>query len=497
MSRLRTAMGAKPRTDFLDIERRTEGKQAPAERLSHYREFATLPPEEALRQQAARCMNCGVPFCHGAGCPLCNQIPDLNELVYRGRWREAYRLLAATNNFPELTGRLCPAPCEASCVNAIGGKAVTIRQLELAIVERAWAKGWVVRQAPLAETGKRVAVVGSGPAGLAAAQQLRRAGHGVTVYEKSKKAGGILRYGIPDFKLEKSVLDRRLAQLEEEGVKFELGLEPGVDLTSAYLKKRFDAICLCGGAGRPRDLKVPGHEAKGIHFALDYLSQSNARTAGEAVPPKDAIDAHGRKVVVIGGGDTGSDCVGTALRQGAASVTQIELLPRPPEERNDATPWPRWPQILRASSSHEEGGTRLWSIETTEFRVKRGAVAGLVCRRLDWSRSPVTGQLDMRPVPGSEFEIEADLVLIAMGFVSAVHPGLLEDLGVAFDARGNVATDANMETSVKGVFASGDAQTGAYLVVGAIAGGRRMARRVDLFLMGESALPDCPLPPRL
>ncbi len=490
-------MAAKHRTDFLEIERRNEDKQAPQERVTHFREFTTLPSDEALAQQAARCMNCGVPFCHAAGCPLCNQIPDFNELVFRGKWREAYQLLAATNNFPEITGRLCPAPCEASCVNALGGKAVAIRMLELAIVERAWAKGWVVKAAPLHETGKRVAVVGSGPAGLAAAQQLRRAGHGVTVYERAPKAGGILRYGIPDFKLEKSVLDRRLAQLEEEGVKFELGLEPGADITAAYLKKRFDAICLCGGAGRPRDLEIPGREAKGIHFAMEFLAQSNIRNSGAAVPPAQKIDAKGKKVVVIGGGDTGSDCVGTSIRQGAASVTQIELLPKPPEGHNETTPWPRWPQILRTSSSHEEGGTRMWSVETTAFKVKDGVVKGLVCRKLDWSADPTTGRTTMRPAAGSEFELEADLVFLSMGFVSAVRRGLLEDLGVELDIRGNVKADSNLETSVKGVFASGDMQTGAYLIVGAIAGGRRMARRVDLFLMGESALPDCPLLPRL
>jgi glutamate synthase (NADPH) small chain len=490
-------MCAKQRTDFLDIERKTEDKQPAGERVKHYREFTSLPPEESLRQQAARCMNCGVPFCHGAGCPICNHIPDFNDMVYRGKWREAYQILAETNNLPEITGRLCPAPCEASCVNAIDGKAVTIRQLELAIIEKAWAKGWVIRQAPLQETGKRVAIVGSGPAGLTAAQQLRRAGHGVTVYEKAPRAGGILRYGIPDFKLEKALLDRRLAQMEDEGVKFELGLEPGIDLTPAYLKKRFDAICLCGGAGQPRDLKISGREAKGVHFAMEFLAQSNMRNAGEVVPPERVINAKGRKVVVIGGGDTGSDCVGTSIRQGAASVTQIELLPKPPEEVNEATPWPRWPQILRTSSSHEEGGTRMWSVETTAFKVKNGAVAGLVCRKLEWVADAATGRMAMRPVAGSEFELEADLVLLSMGFVSAVRPGLLEELGVEFDPRGNVKVDANLMTSVAGVFATGDMQTGAHLIVGAIAGGRRMARRVDLFLMGESALPDCPLLPRL
>jgi glutamate synthase (NADPH) small chain len=486
-----------PHTEFLDIPRRVPDKEAVEQRLKHYREFYRHLADDELREQCSRCMNCGVPFCHSAGCPLGNNVPEFSQLVYRGRWRDAADLLHLTNNFPELTGRLCPALCEAACVGRIEGEAVTVRQIELAVVEKAWLEGWIRPAPPSAETGKRVAVIGSGPAGLAAAQQLRRAGHAVTVFEKAARPGGILRYGIPDFKLEKRILDRRLQQLRDEGVAFETGVEAGVDLAGTYFRKKFDAVCLCVGAGQPRDLPLPGRGAQGIHFALPFLVQSNRRAAGDPVPPGREIVAAGKRVVIVGGGDTGADCLGTALRQGARSVAQIEILPQPPEEDNPETPWPQWPMILRTSTSHEEGGSRDWSVSTTAFRVQDGRVTGLDCQRVRWSRDPQTGRMAMVPLPGGEFTLDADLVLLATGFVHPVHEGLLDGLGVAYDARGNVKTDERMMTSVEGVFAAGDAQTGAWLVVGAVAGGRRMARAVDLYLMGETALPDAPLLPRL
>jgi glutamate synthase (NADPH/NADH) small chain len=483
--------------DFLDIPRRVAEKERVDERLKHFREFSIHLSDEELREQSARCMNCGVPFCHGSGCPLGNNIPEFNALVHEGRWRDASDLLHETNNFPEITGRLCPATCEAACVNAIEGEATTIRQIELAVVEKAWLEGWVAPVPPSVETGKKIAIVGSGPSGLAAAQQLRRAGHAVTVYEKAPEPGGILRYGIPDFKLGKRILSRRLAQLRAEGVRFELNVEAGVDITGNFLRKRYDAICLCGGAGTPRDLDIPGRDADGIHFAMDYLIQSNLRAGDEAIPSDREILAEGRDVVILGGGDTGSDCLGTALRQGAASVTQLELLSQPPEGENPETPWPRWPLILRTSTSHEEGGERDWSVNTLAFTTQEGRVTGLQCQRLEWQEDPATGRMAMTPILDSEFELKADLVLLALGFVRPIHAGLLDGLEVAYDPRGNVQVDEHMMTSVPGVFAAGDMQTGAWLIVGAIAGGRRMARNVDLYLMGESALPDTPPPTAL
>jgi glutamate synthase (NADPH/NADH) small chain len=484
-------------TDFLDVPRRTPDRESVDERLRHYREFYEKLSEYDLRQQCSRCMDCGVPFCHNVGCPLGNEIPDFNSLVRRGRWREASRRLHRTNNFPEITGRLCPALCEAACVNNLGGEAVTVRQIELAVVEKAWREGWIVPVPPKTETLKRVAVVGSGPAGLAAAQQLRRAGHQVVVYERDEKPGGLLRFGIPDFKLEKHVLDRRIGQMSAEGVDFRCDVRVGEDLAPGYVLKKYDAVCLCCGAREPRDLPVPGRDAKGIHFAIEYLSQGNRRAAGLPIAESEEISAEGRNVVVVGGGDTGSDCIGTALRQGAKSVRQIELLPQPPEGENPDTPWPVWPMILRSSSSHEEGGERDWSIDTTEFATMGGRVTGLKCRRVAWEEDPQSARMRMEPVPDGAFELNADLVLLAMGFTRPTHEGLLDGFGVEYDARGNVKVDEAMMTSVAGVFAAGDAQSGAWLVVGAIAGARRMARHVDLFLMGETSLPDVPDRPKL
>jgi glutamate synthase (NADPH) small chain len=481
-------------TAFLEIERKTGPKQHASERLQHFGEFMLPRADEELELQAARCMNCGTPFCHGHGCPLGNLIPEFNDLVYRERWEEAGVLLHLTNNFPEVTGRVCPALCEASCINAIDGQAVAIRDIELAIVEKGFQEGWIRPEPPAILTGKRVAVIGAGPAGLAAAQQLRRAGHKVVVFEKAEKPGGILRYGIPNFKLEKWILDRRIDQMRAEGVSFKCGVEVGQDVSATYLRRGFDALCITIGAGKARDLAIPGRELKGVHQALDFLGQNNRRLAGMNIPEADAIVATGKRVVVIGGGDTGSDCVGTALRQGAADVQQIELLARPPENRTPGNPWPQWPMVLRTSTSHEEGGARDWSINTARFKGEDGQVTALECVRLEWEKTP-EGQFKMKPVPGSEFDLPADLVLLAMGFISPVHEGFLDSLGVAYDPRGNVKADARMMTSVPGVFTAGDANTGAYLVVGAIAAGRRMARRVDEYLMGESDLPDvAPLP---
>ena len=484
-------------TEFIEIDRKAPAHQPVEERLGHYKEFYERMGDDELRRQSSRCMDCGVPFCHNVGCPLGNNIPDFNALVRRGRWEEASRTLHRTNNFPDITGRLCPALCEAACVNNLGGEAVTVRQIELAIVEKAWAEGWIVPRPPKVETDKRVAVVGSGPAGLAAAQQLRRAGHGVVLYERDEKPGGYLRFGIPDFKLGKDVLDRRIDQLVAEGVDIRCDVHVGEDIAPGYLMKRYDAVCLCLGARTARDLPVPGREASGIHQAVEYLAQGNREAAGETIDAAVAITARDKNVVIIGGGDTGSDCLGTALRQGAKSVQQIELLPQPPEGANPDTPWPQWPMILRTSSSHEEGGAREWSVNTTRFLVDDGRVAGVECQRLEWAKDPAGGRMKMTPVEGSAFELDADLVLLAMGFTRPVHEGLLDGLGVAYDARGNVQADDRMRTSVEGVFAAGDVQTGAWLVVGAIAGARRMARTVDEYLMGETSLPDVPERPRL
>jgi glutamate synthase (NADPH/NADH) small chain len=436
-------------------------------------------PEETLRSQGARCMDCGVPFCH-TGCPLNNIIPDWNDLVYRGRWREAIRQLHTTNNFPEFTGRLCPAPCESSCVLGINEPPVTIKQIEKSIVDRAFEEGFIKPEPAETRTGKLVAIAGSGPAGLAAAQQLARAGHDVTVFEKSDRIGGLLRYGIPSFKMEKHLIDRRLEQLRAEGVKFETKAHVGANVPVEDLVKGFDALLLAGGAEQPRDLKVPGRELQGIHFAMDFLPQQNRRCEGDSVPEAGAILATGKRVVIIGGGDTGADCLGTCHRQGALSVTQFELLPKPPDERSPSTPWPLWPMQLRVESSHEEGGVRDWNVSTVKFTGdEHGRVRQLHAVRVD---------AKLNPIPGTEFSLEADLVLLAMGFLGPVKNGPIAQLGVKLDGRGNVSTDERFMSSIPGVFAAGDMRRGQSLIVWAIAEGRKAARGIDLYLMGESTL---------
>ncbi len=469
-------------TGFLEYPRELAQRRPPAERIRDWFEIYQPFPESSIRTQGARCMDCGVPFCH-TGCPLTNLIPDWNDLVYRGRWRDAVRQLHATNNFPEFTGRICPAPCEASCVLGINEPPVTIKQIEKTIIDRAFEEGFIKPERPEKRTSKRVAIVGSGPAGLAAAQQLARAGHDVTVFEKNDRIGGLLRYGIPNFKMEKHLIDRRLEQMRGEGVKFQTSAHVGASVPVSDLRRDFHAILLSGGAEQPRDLKVPGRELKGIHFAMEFLPQQNRRCEGDTVPGHQAILATGKRVVIIGGGDTGADCLGTSHRQGAASVTQFELLPKPPETRSPSTPWPLWPMQLRIESSHEEGGIRDWSVSTVRFSGDgHGNVKQLHAVR-------VGPPPRFEPVPGSEYTIDVDLVLLAMGFLGPVRSGLLDQLGVQLDARGNVATNDSCLTSVPGVFAAGDMRRGQSLVVWAIAEGRRAARAIDLHLMGETRLP--------
>ncbi len=474
-------------TGFIEIKR-SKPKSRPIEvRVRDWKEVYLLEAEPDLRQQGARCMDCGIPFCH-QGCPLGNLIPDWNDLVYRNRWRAAIERLHATNNFPEFTGRLCPAPCEGSCVLGINDDPVTIKSIEVSIVERAFAEGWIQAKPPAIRTGRRVAVVGSGPAGLAAADQLNRAGHTVTVFERADRIGGLLRYGIPEFKLEKRVLDRRLRLMEQEGVVLRAGVNVGVDVTAAQLRSQFDAIVLCGGATAPRDLPIPGRSLGGIHFAVDYLTQQNRRCEGDSVAAGDIISAEGKHVVIIGGGDTGADCLGTAHRQGAASISQFELLPRPPDTRAADNPWPLWPAIFRTSSAHEEGGERLYSVSTQEFVANGdGRVAALKAVRGEMLRDG--GRMRFVPLPGSEFEVKADVVLLAMGFLGPERGTLLGDLGVRMTERGTVWRDENWMTSEAGVFAAGDLQRGQSLIVWAIADGRSAARGVDAFLMGASQLP--------
>jgi glutamate synthase (NADPH) small chain len=466
---------------FLEYQREVPDRRPVEERVNDWFEIYNPFPEEKIRLQGARCMDCGVPFCH-TGCPVSNIIPDWNDLVWRGRWREASRVLHATNNFPEFTGRICPAPCEAACVLGINEPAVTIKNIEKTIVDRAWEEGWIAPELPPFRTGKKVAVVGSGPAGLAAAQQLARAGHSVTVFEKSDRIGGLLRYGIPNFKMEKHLIDRRIAQMQLEGVQFVVNAHVGKSVPTSDLRRDFDAILLAGGAEHPRDLAVPGRELKGIHFAMDFLPQSNKVCEGDHVP--DQILATGKRVVIIGGGDTGADCLGTSHRHKAAHISQFELLPKPPDSRAPHTPWPLWPMQLRVESSHEEGGLRDWSVSTARFS---GDAQGNVTK-LHGVR--VGAPPKFEALPGSEFEMDVDLVLLAMGFTGPVRGGLLEELGVALDARGNVATDERYMSSESGVFAAGDTRRGQSLVVWAIAEGRKAARGVDEFLMGTSKLPD-------
>ncbi|MDA8419975.1 MAG: glutamate synthase subunit beta [Pseudomonadota bacterium] len=475
-------------TGFLEFSRQEPANLSVKERIRFYREFTVPLVGEEVSRQGARCMDCGIPFCQ-TGCPVNNIIPDWNDLVYRGRWKDALAVLHSTNNFPEITGRICPAPCEEACTLNINSEPVTIKNIEHSIIDRGWQEGWVQPQRPAHSTGRRVAIVGSGPAGLACAQQLARAGHAVTVFEKNDRPGGLLRYGIPDFKLEKHHIDRRIEQMVAEGVEFRLNQHVGADVPGRTLLDAHDAVVVAGGSEHPRDLRAPGRELAGVHFAMEFLPQQNRRVAGDAVPEETAISAAGRNVVVIGGGDTGSDCVGTSIRQGARSVTQIELLPRPPDKVDSLVTWPDWPLRLRTSTSQQEGVVREWGVSTQAFLGSDGRVSGLRAARVTW-RSDGTGSPTVHEVPGSEFELKAELVLLALGYLHPVQEGLLRELGVALDGRGNVAaTDAAYRTSVDKVFAAGDMRRGQSLVVWAIREGRQAARAVDEFLMGSSNLP--------
>ena len=472
---------------FIEIERKKPPSRPVDERVKDWREVYLPCSASDLRDQGARCMDCGIPFCH-EGCPLGNLIPDWNDLIYRGKWRAAIDRLHKTNNFPEWTGRLCPAPCEGSCVLAIDRDPVTIKSIELALVEQAFDEGWIRAIPPETRSGKTVAVVGSGPAGLAAADQLNRAGHAVTVFEKANRIGGLLRYGIPAFKMEKRFLSRRLSILEEEGVQFRTGINVGVDLSAEKIRQQHDAMLLAGGAGWPRDLKVPGRDLKGIHFAMEYLTQQNRICEGDLVPEDEIISAAGKRVVIIGGGDTGADCLGTVHRQGAASVAQLELLERPPDQRAASNPWPHWPNIFRVSSAHEEGGDRVYAVSTRGFTGDAaGGVAVLHASKVDVRNDG--GRPSTEPVPDSEFEIEVDLVLLAMGFLGPEREGLLTELGVKLTGRGTVWRDECWMTSAPGVFTAGDMQKGQSLIVWAIAEGRSAARGIDAYLMGSSNLP--------
>ena len=467
-------------TGFLEIDRRDRRYAPASDRIRHFKEFVIPLSEETTKDQAARCMNCGIPYCHN-GCPVNNQIPDWNDLVYHGDWQEASRNLHSTNNFPEFTGRICPAPCEASCTLNLNDAPVTIKSIECAIVDLAWQEGWIVPEPAKTMTGKRVAVIGSGPAGLACAQQLARAGHDVHVFEKNGKPGGLLRYGIPDFKMEKHLIDRRVAQMEGEGVTFHCNVHIGVDKTVQDLVATFDAVVLAGGSEKPRDLPVPGRELAGVHFAMDFLPQQNRRVSYESVKSNKPILANGKHVVVIGGGDTGSDCIGTSIRQGALSVTQIEIMPQPPEKENKLLTWPNWPMKMRTSSSQEEGAERDFAVNTVSFEGEDGAVKMLNCVHVD-------GQF--KPIPGTEFQLKAELVLLAMGFVAPVAEGMLSELGAKLDARGNVAADTQVyKTTVDKVFACGDMRRGQSLVVWAIREGRQAAHSIDKQLMGTTVLP--------
>jgi glutamate synthase (NADPH/NADH) small chain len=467
-------------TGFLEIDRQDRKYKPAADRIRHYKEFVIPLSEETMRNQAARCMNCGIPFCHN-GCPVNNQIPDWNDLVYEGDWKRALANLHSTNNFPEFTGRVCPAPCEAACTLNLTDQPVTIKSIECAIVDRGFREGWVIPEPPRRRTDKLIAIVGAGPAGLAAAQQLARAGHRVHVFEKNAKAGGLLRYGIPDFKMEKHLVDRRVEQMEAEGVVFHYGLNIGVDMSVDDLVSAYDAILLAGGAEAPRDLPIPGRDLNGVHFAMDFLPQQNRRVSGEPVTSNAPIFASGKNVIVIGGGDTGSDCIGTSRRHGALSITQLEIMPRPPEKEDKLRTWPDWPLKLRTSSSHEEGAEREFAVRTCGFSGVDGAVKELRCVRVDDK---------MQDIPGSEFSLKADLVLLAMGFVSPIKDGLLQNLDVKLDQRGNVAADTrSYKSSRDKIFACGDMRRGQSLVVWAIREGRQCAHAVDEFLMGETTLP--------
>jgi glutamate synthase (NADPH/NADH) small chain len=474
-------------TGFLEYERETATRRPVPERLNDYLEVYEPFSEDKLRAQGARCMDCGIPFCH-QGCPLGNLIPDWNDLVYRGQWRTALDRLHSTNNFPEFTGKLCPAPCESSCVLALNADAVTIKQIEASIIEKAWNEGWVEPEHPKFTTGKRVAIVGSGPAGLACAQQLARAGHHVTVYERADRIGGLLRYGIPDFKMEKRHLDRRLRQMEAEGVVFAPRTHVGVDFDARRLVDDFDAVCLCGGSTQPRDLPIEGRSLDGIHFAMHFLTGQNRRGAGDAIPAHEFVSAHDKDVIIIGGGDTGADCLGTVHRHGCRSIQQFEIVPRPPDERLPSNPWPQWSNIFRVSSAHEEGGLREYSINTRRFLGdERGRVRALETVRVEMKNE--NGRTRFVEIPGTEAIYPADLVLLAMGFVGPERAGMLEQLGVELDAMGNVKSDGGKRTSVDKVFTAGDMTRGQSLIVWAIAEGRQAAHTIDDYLMKSSDLP--------
>ncbi len=459
---------------FLKYSRSTGCHVPVAERIKHYNEFHSGPDESTLKEQGARCMDCGIPYCHSWGCPNANLIPEWNDLVYRGEWYQAYKRLSVTSSFPEFTGRICPAPCEPSCTLSINSEPVAIKQIELAIIEKAFKEGWVKAVKPVRDNGRSVAVIGSGPAGLAAAVRLRRAGFRVTVFEKSNRIGGLLRYGIPNFKLEKWVLDRRIAIMKEEGIEFETDVNIGEDLSIRYLKRSYDALLLAMGAGKPRDIPAGGRGLEGIHFAMEYLTSSALFNHGDTEKP--AIDARGKRVLVIGGGDTGSDCVGTAVRQGAARISQIEIMPKPEDWELPWNPqWPEWPSILRTSSSQEEGGVRDWGVSTRQFTGRGIQVSEAHCVRVNWEENPSNGRMRPVEVPGSEFSLPVDLVFLALGFVHVEHEGFLESLDLKCDPRGNIVIDENYETSQSGIFAAGDCHSGASLVIRAMDRGRRAA----------------------
>ncbi len=478
-------------TGFLDIERKEVGYEPVNERIVHFREFAIELTDDELRDQGARCMDCGIPYCQ-SGCPVDNIIPDWNDLVYRDDWKQASKVLHSTNNFPEFTGRVCPAPCEASCTLNIQDNPVTIKSIEKNIAERAWQEGWVLPEIPRHRTGRSVAIIGSGPAGLACAQQLVRAGHYVSIYEKQDRSGGLLRYGIPDFKLDKKLIDRRMAQMKTEGVRFHSGTHVGVDLPVSYFLDNFDVMVLAGGSEEPRDLEVPGRNFSGVYFAMDFLRSNTRRVQGQSTRDEEFISAQGKHVIVVGGGDTGSDCIGTSIRQGCQSVTQIEILSEPPEKEDKGLTWPNWPHKMRTSTSQAEGCERIWDVKTQSIvGGDSGRVIGLNCIKVAWDHAD--GQWKMKDIAGSEFTLRADMVLLAMGFVHPVYKGLLETLGVEIDARGNVKADNQgataYHTSLENVFVAGDMRRGQSLVVWAIHEGRQCARAVDIHLQGKSDLP--------